>query len=140
MNQWNQFAAWLDNQRSLGLLILRLGVGFIIGWSGALKLFVFGFGGVINSFSKMGFFLPQVLGPFIALLEFFGGIAVALGLLTRLLGVLYTIEFLVAFFFVKIGSGYSNFRIDLALIAMAVVLATHGAGAISLDAVLKKNR
>ena len=128
-----QFAEWLESQRALGMLIVRVLMGGIILWSGSLKLFVYGFSGTINSFTKMGMPVPEITGPFIMLFEFIGGIAVILGLFTRYLGVLYTIQFLVALFAVKVGMGYSAFRIDVALIAFGVLLATHGAGAISLD-------
>jgi putative oxidoreductase len=129
--------AFLNSQRDVGALILRVLGGFILLYSGYLKLFVAGFSNVIGAFERMGMVLPQLTGPFIALLEFFGGIAVILGLATRYLGVLFTIEFLVAFFFVKIGRGYMDYRIDLALIAFAVLWATHGAGKLSLDRKLK---
>ena len=90
-------------------------------------------------FERLSFPFPSVVGPFIVLLEFAGGIAVVLGLFTRYLGVLYTIEFIVAFLVVKLGMGYPKFRIDLTLIAFGVLMATHGAGAYSLDRMLKRD-
>jgi len=120
----------------LGSLVLRLMVAEIVIIAGYKKLFVGGFGAVINSFTKYGIPLPQVLGPFIAILEFAGGIALALGLLTRILGLLYACEFVVAAYtkWVTLGEGYVGSRLDTLLIAAGLLLATHGAGKFSLDA------
>ena len=129
--------AFLSSQKDVGYLIIRVMGGGIIFWAGWLKMFGPGFSGMGNGFAKMGIILPQVTGPFILLLEFFGGAAVILGLFTRYLGVLFTIEFIVAFLAVKVGAGYSAFRIDLILITFGILIATHGAGKYSLDKKLK---
>ena len=129
--------ALLENQRSAGLLITRVLAGGIILWAGWGKLMGPGFSGIGGGFAKMGIPVPEVTGPFILLLETLGGLALILGLFTRYLGVLFVIEFVVAFFAIKMGMGYSKFRIDVALIAFAVLFATHGGGKYSLDKVLK---
>ena len=113
------FTAFLDKQRSVGLLITRVLAGGIILWAGMLKLLGPGFSGISGGFAKMGIPVPEVTGPFILLLESLGGLALVLGLFTRYLGVLFVIEFIVAFFAVKMGLGYGKFRIDVALIAFA---------------------
>lgn len=125
--------AFLSSQRDVGYLIMRVMGGGVIFWAGWLKMFGPGFSGIGDGFAKMGIALPQVAGPFILLLEFGGGAAVILGLFTRYLGVLFTIEFIVALLAVKLGAGYGAFRIDLMLIAFGVLIATHGAGRYSLD-------
>ena len=131
------FIAYLDKQRSVGLLISRVLAGGIILWAGLGKLTGPGFSGIGGGFAKMGIPIPEVTGPFILLLETLGGLALVLGLFTRYLGVLFLIEFLVAFFAIKMGLGYGKFRIDVALIGFAVLFATHGGGEYSLDKVLK---
>ncbi len=131
------FIAFLEKQRSVGLLITRVLAGGILLWAGLAKLTGPGFSGIGGGFAKMGIPIPEVTGPFILLLESLGGLALVLGLFTRYLGVLFLIEFLVAFFAVKMGLGYGKFRIDVALIAFAVLFATHGGGEYSLDKVLK---
>lgn len=129
--------AFLSAQRDIGYVVMRVIGGGVICWAGYIKMFVWGFSGTTKGFVKMGIILPDITAPFIALLEFFGGAAVIAGLFTRYLGVLFVIEFIVAFLAVKMGAGYGKFRIDVILIAFGVLIATHGPGSYSLDRTLK---
>jgi putative oxidoreductase len=77
-----------------------------------------------------------VTGWFIALLEFFGGVALILGFFVSYLGLIYTIEFIVATFLVKLpGVGYAQSRLDIMILAAAVALYFLGAGPWSIDSV-----
>ena len=71
-----------------------------------------------------------------------GGIALLLGVFVRYLGLLYTIEFIVAAFWVKLPTqGYAAARLDLMLLAGAAALYFLGAGRWSIDSVwLEKER
>ena len=119
---------------------LRLVMGVIFTVAGYTKLV--GIAGTIEYFAKLGFPLPVATAWFIGLLEFAGGIALILGLFVRYLGLLYTIEFIVAAFWVKLPmQGYAAARLDLMLLAGAAALYFLGAGRWSIDSVwLEKDK
>jgi putative oxidoreductase len=125
----------MSGQSSISILILRLAMGFILLLAGISKVFIQGFPTVIDNFGKMAIPVPQILGPFVALLELVGGIGLIVGLFTRYLGVLFTIEFIVAAYtqWVTLGKGFAGARLDLMILAGALVVTTHGAGRYSVD-------
>src|SRR6267378_8456538 len=93
-------------QVSLGLAAIRLAVATIFIRHGAQKLFVYGFAGVSGAFTQMGVPFPGVTGPFIALMEFFGGIALVIGFLTRLIALGLVFDMLVAILLVQLKRGF----------------------------------
>jgi putative oxidoreductase len=119
---------------------LRLVMGIIFTVAGYMKLV--GIATTIGYFAKQGFPVPVATAWFITLLELCGGIALLLGLLVRYLGLVYTIEFIVAAFWVKLPTqGYAAARLDLLLLAGAVALYFLGAGRWSIDSLwLDKER
>ncbi|MBC7894031.1 MAG: DoxX family protein [Cytophagaceae bacterium] len=126
-----------------GLALLRVATGVIFAAHGAQKLFVYGFGGVTGAFAGMGVPLPGITGPLVALLEFFGGLAIVAGLLTRLAGVGLSITMLGAIGLVHLGAGFFNpngVEFPLALFSASAALALTGAGRYSLDALLFRGR
>ena len=132
-----------DRQLNLGLTILRVIVGVIFVAHGGQKLFVYGFDGVAAAFGQMGVPFAQVIGPFIGLLEFVGGIALILGLLTRLVSLGLAATMVVAILLVHLAGGFfapTGIEFPLSLLGSALLLALAGAGAYSVDGVLGRRR
>jgi putative oxidoreductase len=127
-------------QQSLGLAALRVAVATIFIRHGAQKLFVFGFAGVTGAFTHMGVPLPGVMGPLIGLLEFFGGIALLLGFLTRVLAVGFVLDMLGAILLVQLKRGFSGYELEFLLLGSSVALFLTGAGGFSIDALLAGRR
>src|SRR5580704_7656770 len=88
-------------QPSLGLLIIRLALGLLFFTHGLMK--VEELSAIAAFFAHLGFF-PWV-GFFIAWLELIGGVALVLGVATRLFAALFGIEMLVATIIVGFAHG-----------------------------------
>jgi putative oxidoreductase len=123
--------------------VLRVVVGIIFIAHGAQKLFDFGLAGVSQGFAGMGVPLPGIVGPAIAFLEFFGGIALVLGLLTRIVATLLALTMFGAIILVHAKAGFFNpsgVEFPLSLLASCVALTLTGAGEWSVDAALGRRR
>jgi len=137
------FSSPTRRQIDAGLVLLRLVLGTTFIMHGGQKLFVFGFAGVSGAFGQMGIPMPGLLGPFVAFVEFFGGIAIVLGLLTRLAAFGVGATMIVAILTVHLKNGFfapTGVELPLSLLASATTLVITGAGAYALDTVLDARR
>jgi putative oxidoreductase len=125
---------FLENLKPLSLLLLRLALGVIFMYSGYPKLFT-NHSAWETNFVHMGF--PPYFATISGSLEFFGGILLVIGLLTRVVALLLAIELGIAVARVSIPHAgiyaVGKYELPLMLCTAAFALATVGAGAISLD-------
>jgi putative oxidoreductase len=125
----------------LALLLLRLGLGVIFIYHGYPKLFTH-LHETVQAFPKMGF--PFYFAYIAGVVEFFGGCLLILGLFTRIAALLIAGEMAIAIIRVHLPQGgpmaVSNYQLPLALAVGAFALAAVGAGAISFDRAIFKNK
>jgi putative oxidoreductase len=130
----------LDQLRPLGLLLLRLALGVIFIYHGYPKLF----GQTarhLDFFQQLGL-MPQ-LAYVAGVLELFGGALLIMGFATRIAALLLAGEMAVVIWVVRLGEGIlavGEYEFPLALAAAAFLLATTGAGAVSLDALIYRDK
>ena len=137
------YSATAEKRIDVALLVLRLVLAAVFITHGYQKLFGYGFSGVTGMFTKMGVPLPSLVAPFIAVLEFAGGIALVLGAFTRVAAFLLACDMLGAIILVHAKNGYAapnGVEAVLGNFAMAVAIALLGAGAYSIDALLSRRR
>ena len=130
-------------QLDLALTIVRVVLGVVFVAHGGQKLFVFGFDGVAGAFAQMGVPAAGVVGPATALVEFFGGIALVLGFLTRLAALGIGATMLGAITLVHLPAGFfapNGVEFPLSLLAIATALGITGAGRFSVDALLSRRQ
>lgn len=138
----------LSTDSSLAALALRLPAGIIFAAHGAQKLFGW-FGGyglegtgqwMASVGIEPGFLMALLAGS----AEFFGGIALLLGLLTRPAALLLAITMLVALVQVHLANGLflasNGYEYALALLAISVALLVQGGGALSADRLITRGR
>lgn len=127
-----RFAKW-------GMLPLRIVVGLVFLMHGAQKLFVFGLGGTADIMGKLGLPLPVLCAMIVIAVELLGGLAILLGVFTRLAGALLAFEMLIAIIVVRLSGGFFapyGYEFELTLLAASLTFALNGPGGMSLEELL----
>ncbi|HXM12059.1 MAG TPA: DoxX family protein [Terriglobales bacterium] len=125
----------------LGVVFFAHGAQKMLGWFGG-----YGFHGTMGFFTHMG--MPAPVALLIICTEFFGGLGLLLGLLTRIAAIGVFGLMVGAIFMVHLQNGFfmnwmgtqkgEGFEFHLLVLAIAAALLLRGAGAFSLDRSLSK--
>lgn len=127
---------FLDRLQPLGLLALRVILGVIMIGHGYGKVFHGGLAQHVHRVASLG--LPGWLAYPSACTEFFGGILIIAGLLTRSVSLLIIIDMAVAIWKVHWKNGLfgkGGYELPLTLATMAFALIFFGAGPLAIDAI-----
>jgi putative oxidoreductase len=124
-----------SDMRSWGITVLRVVVGVVFLMHGGQKFFM-GFHNVAGFLASLRIPLPQAAAIALTLLEFFGGMALVLGLFTRTVALLLAFDMAVAVLLVHLKKGFfspAGFEFPLTLLAATLCLAFSGSGVASVD-------
>lgn len=122
--------------REWGIALLRVVVGIVFLAHGGQKLFVMGIGGFGGFLATLGIPAPVLMAGVVALVEFGGGLALLLGLATRLASLPLAATMLVAILTVHLPKGFflpGGMEFALTLLAATLALVGLGSGKASLD-------
>ena len=126
MNQWSSYAA----------LPLRLAVGGVFLHHGIMKLQM-GLPGLAEFLHSVGIPFANIFAVILIALETVGGGLMILGVLTRIWGICFVVEMVVAIMRVKIP-GHQSFELEALLLAGAASLVALGDGPVALGMTLKR--
>ena len=134
----------LKSALSFAPLTLRIPIGIILIAHGSQKLFGFfgGYGLEVTGqwMTSIGLTPGYLMALMAGSSEFFGGLLLLLGLLTRPTALVLSFTMVIAIFSVHIGNGLflanNGYEFGLALLAATASLAVSGAGKLSLDNLL----
>ena len=134
--------SWLDRFQGLGAFVMRVVLGVIMVAHGYTKVIP---KDALYNFSHMvlRMHLPLWLGYVSAFVEFFGGMLLIVGLLTRVFAFMTAIDMAVAIIKVHLHGGLlgpNSFALPLALFSIALMLVFTGCGWLGLDDFVGRNR
>lgn len=136
----------IHTNNQLSALVLRLPIAIILMAHGSQKLFAwfggYGLAGTGQWMDSIGLSPGVVMAALAGSAEFFGGLALLLGLFTRPAALVSAFTMLVAIFSVHFEHGLflsnNGYEFALALFAATLSLVFSGAGAWSLDRVISQ--
>jgi putative oxidoreductase len=111
----NSIRGWLFDSADTApsaTILLRFMAGGVFLWEGILKFVYPNLG--VGRFIKLGFPFPDIMAPFVAVLEIVGGVCLITGFLTRLFSVLFIFEMTVAILSTKIPMALGVYPLALA--------------------------
>ncbi|MGE5114661.1 MAG: DoxX family protein [Acidobacteriaceae bacterium] len=129
----------MKSSKDLGLTLLRAIVGIVFLAHGFQKFFMVGIDGVTGAFTQMGIPFPHLSAYLAASAEFFGGLALLLGLFTRFAAIPVAVTMIVAILQVHLKGGFfapQGVEYPLTLLIANIALVLAGGGAFALDNVL----
>lgn len=137
----NRLHTLLNTQATFAPLLLRVPVGIIFTAHGAQKLFGwfggYGLEGTGQFMASMGLNPGVLMAALAGSAEFFGGLALILGLLTRPAAAVLAFTMLVALLSVHLHNGLfmanNGYEFALALLAASISLVVSGGGRLSVD-------
>jgi putative oxidoreductase len=141
-----QIKTALSTRAGYGLAVLRIFVGIIFAAHGSQKLFGlfggYGLAGTAQWMESIGLAPGQLMALLAGGTEFFGGLALIIGLLTRPAALGLTFTLLVAIFSVHISNGLfmanNGYEFALALLGGTVAVLLEGAGKLSVDRLIAR--
>ena len=125
--------SFLKKWESLALLLLRCGLGLVFIYHGYPKL-IGNTERFVESFQAIG--LPRYFVYVAGVIESFGGLALALGLFTPVVGIILLLEMAAAMWKYNFNEGIyavREYELPLILGLASLALAATGAGMFSLD-------
>lgn len=142
----SKLTAVFATQNNLSALALRVPLGIIFAAHGAQKLFGwfggYGLEGTGKFMSSLGMEPGVLMAAMAGSAEFFGGLLLILGLLTRPAALALAFTMIVAIFSVHISHGLfmsnNGYEFALALLAGTVSLLASGGGRASIDRLIAK--
>jgi putative oxidoreductase len=126
----------MKNNQEIGSLLLRVILGFTFFMHG-LDKFQGGIENFAAGFPSWG--LPSFLGYIVGIIELVGGMALILGIGTRVISGLMAAIMLGAIFFVKLRDGFlGGYELDIVLMTVAIHLVLNGSYLLAVDSKLLK--
>jgi putative oxidoreductase len=134
------------SQAGFGITVLRIIAGITFAAHGSQKLFGwfggYGLAGVAQWMESIGLAPGYLMALMAGSAEFFGGVALIIGLLVRPAAAVLAVTMLVAIFTVHLANGFfmsnNGYEFALALLAISIALVFEGAGKLSVDSKLAR--
>jgi putative oxidoreductase len=139
---WNPNSSWAD-RAAKAVFLIRILVGWVF-LSEGIQKFLFPQSLGVGRFVKIGIPWPQIMAPFVGVVEIVCGTLLLIGLITRLATIPLLIDICVALYSTKIVTLAKNglwstlheARTDVSMLLGLVFLLLVGGGTLSLDASL----